>query len=53
MTRLISFSSIPVAAILGGFLIEHVGMYIIILLCVVVRLGAAFLMLFSPLTKAE
>ncbi|SUO93317.1 MFS transporter [Suttonella ornithocola] len=53
VTRLISFSSIPVAAILGGFLLEHLGMSMIILLCVVVRLGAACLMLASPLVKEK
>lgn len=53
VTRLISFSSIPVAAILGGYLIEHVGMDIIILICVFVRLSAALLMMKTPLGKAK
>lgn len=53
VTRLIAFSSIPIAAVLGGFLIESVGMNIIILLCVVVRVGTALFMLTTPLGKMK
>ena len=50
ITRLISFSSIPVAAVIGGFLLEEFqNMFLIIVLCASVRVIVGICAYFTPL----
>lgn len=51
ITRLISFSSIPVAAMAGGLLLEHTSIAVVIFLCGAIRLSAGLIAAFTPLAS--
>lgn len=51
ITRLISFSSIPIAAFLGGILITRSNIIIVIIICATIRLITGFLAMLSPLMR--
>ncbi len=51
-TPLLSFSSIPIAAVIGGVLVEEwLGMTMVILLCASIRLAVGVAAYFTPLVK--
>ncbi len=52
-TRLISYSSIPIASILGGWLLGITNIYTIIFWCALLRLVVGLVALFSPLCNAK
>jgi MFS family permease len=52
-TRLISYSSIPIASILGGWLLGITSIYTIIFWCALLRLVVGLAALFSPLCNAK
>lgn len=49
ITRLISFSSIPIAALLGGVLVTQAGIQSVIAICAGVRLATGLMAMFTPL----
>jgi MFS family permease len=51
ITRLIAFSSIPVAAMVGGLLLEYTNIAVIIIICGTVRMFAGIFAAFSPLAS--
>lgn len=53
VTRLIAFSSIPVGALVGGYLVQRRGVVPVILICAGLRTVAGVLASFSPLGRPE
>ncbi|MEG9883134.1 MAG: MFS transporter [Hyphomicrobiales bacterium] len=51
VTRLVSFSSIPLASLIGGLLLERTNIAVIILVCACVRLATGLLAMCSPLMR--
>lgn len=50
-TRMISFSSIPVAALAGGIILQNMGITTVIVLCATIRLATGLLATLSPLAS--
>jgi|GEM_PF-793177 len=51
VTRLVSFSSIPLASLIGGILLERTDIVVVILVCACVRLMTGLLATLSPLMR--
>ncbi len=52
VTRLVSFSSIPLASLIGGLLLAQTNITVIILVCACVRLATGMLATLSPLMRS-
>ncbi len=51
ITRLIAFGSIPIASVLGGLLLKHTSIELLIFLCAAIRLLVGLLAAATPLNR--